>query len=184
MGKERERTALGGERRQRKRSKWKLSFPRQRQEPSSLNIPPPRFQDTLSRLPDGGNHMWGWSENRTQGGSAAFCCWLTGLRLCTRWAVGGRRLVADGSHGLVGGYVERRELKNPRSYLCILDILCSSISSLPRKPLAKGLFSIFNWVIWRKEREWLLRDNLGTWAEMVLHKCSLWQQQQNIDIAN
>jgi len=34
-------------------------------------------------------------------------------------------------------------------YLCILDILWSSMSSLPRKPFAKGLFSIFSWVIWK-----------------------------------
>lgn len=33
------------------------------------------------------------------------------------------------------------------SYLCILDIRCSSMSSLPRKPFANGLFSIFSWVI-------------------------------------
>jgi hypothetical protein len=41
----------------------------------------------------------------------------------------------------------------PLSYLCIRDILCSSMSSLPRNPLAKGLFSIFNCVIWKKEGE-------------------------------
>lgn len=85
---------------------------------------------------------------------AQVCCWLT-------W--------------VFGGYVARKEPRNPLSYLCILDILCSSMSSLPRNPLAKGLFSIFNWVIWRKEGErelgfsWLLQDDLATGADDKCH---------------
>lgn len=71
---------------------------------------------------------------------APFLCALSSVG---RMAVeGGVRLLL--AHlGYLGGYVDR----NPLSYLCILDILCSSMSSLPRNPLAKGLFSIFNWVI-------------------------------------
>ena len=69
------------------------------------------------------------------------CCWLF-------WVTGGWGSEVEG-----GGYMERREPSTPPSYLCIRDILWSSMSSLPRNPLAKGLFSIFNWVIWRKERE-------------------------------
>lgn len=51
---------------------------------------------------------------------------------------------------------KRREDHFNRSYLCILDIRCNSISSLPRKPFANGLFSIFSWVIWNSKQRFLV----------------------------
>lgn len=66
-----------------------------------------------------------------------------------------------------------------RPHLCILDILCSSISSLPRNPFAKGLFSILSWVIWK--------EKFGEGASKVFlfpdHKSSV-EQAKEIIIVN
>lgn len=45
------------------------------------------------------------------------------------------------------------DLRKPDAspHLCSLAMRWSSLSSLPRKPFAKGLFSIFNWVIWAQK---------------------------------
>jgi len=53
------------------------------------------------------------------------------------------------------------------THLCSLAMRCSSLSSLPLKPFAKGLFSIFSCVIWAPSREHLY---LRQQALLHMHK--------------
>lgn len=58
--------------------------------------------------------------------------------------------------------------KKLHDYLCILDIRCSSMSSLPRKPFANGLFSIFSWVIWNDKNTQICNQSGLEWHTAVI----------------
>lgn len=60
-----------------------------------------------------------------------------------------------------------------RSYLCILDIRWSSMSSLPRKPLANGLFSILSWVICKTDRTFVISDSTVNQPTILCKKKTL-----------
>lgn len=51
---------------------------------------------------------------------------------------------------------------------CSLAMRCSSLSSLPLKPFAKGLFSIFSWVIWRQSIKNIICTSIITER---MHRC-------------
>lgn len=187
MGRKRERTDFTRREKAKKRESWELLLPwadGERQAPWCLlpapiprgHIPPPPPLPRAVPPSKPCVSMWGLSDGGTKGGYLSFSSVANrpGPLQAGRLEEGGAGLLLAflGSWEILRGDVERREPSTPPSYLCILDILCSSMSSLPRNPLAKGLFSIFNWVICGKERD---RES---WFSLDGWKRSLWRPKE------